>query len=84
MVVVVVFAAGAVVMALLNPPKSDSVTGELLDALHRHFNPGLEANLATWFSTALLLTGALLTALVARAKAHADDPRSTTGWPFPC
>jgi hypothetical protein len=56
------------------PPQSDSVTGELLDALHRHFNPTLEANLATWFSTGLLLTGALLTALVARAKAHADDP----------
>jgi hypothetical protein len=74
MVVVVVFAAGALVMAVLNPPQSDSVTGELLDALHRHFNPGLEANLATWFSTGLLLTGALLTALVARAKAHADDP----------
>jgi hypothetical protein len=74
MVVVVVFAVGAVVMALLDPPQSNSVASELLNALHRHFNPGLEANLATWFSTGLLIMGALITASVARAKVHAKDP----------
>lgn len=47
MVLVVIFAVAAVVLALLDPPETDSVADELLDTLHRHFDPGLEANLAT-------------------------------------
>jgi hypothetical protein len=74
MIVAVIFAVAAVVMAFLDAEESDSLAGEVLDSLQRLFNPDLEANLATWFATGLLLAGALLTALVAKAKGDADDP----------
>lgn len=71
---VVFFAVAAVAVVLLHATESDSLIGQALDSLHRLFNPDLEANLATWFATALLLIGAMFAALVAKGKVDADDP----------
>lgn len=73
MIIVVAFAVAAVAMALLGPDEPSGLVEEALDSLHRLFSPDLEANLATWFSTGLLLVGAMLTALVAMTKANSDD-----------
>jgi hypothetical protein len=72
-IIVVALAVAAVVMAFLGPDEPSGLVGETLDSVHRLFNPDLEANLATWFSTGLLLVGALLTALVAKTKVNSND-----------
>jgi len=74
MIATVMFFIGAVVTTFIDQGGSDSLASEVLESLRRLFNPDLEANLTTWFATALLLTGAVLTALVANAKRDAADP----------
>jgi len=71
---VVIFTVAAVAMVLLQTKESDSLVGQALESLHRLFNPDLEANLATWFATTLLLIGAMLAALVAKTKVDSEDP----------
>jgi hypothetical protein len=74
MAIAAIFALVAIALAFLEIDASDGLRGQALDSLHRLFNPDIEANLATWFATALLLSGALLTGLVARVKIDAHDP----------
>ena len=74
MIVVACVSVAGVVLALIDQNESPGLVGEVLSSLHRLFNPDLEANLATWFATGLLLGGALTTALVAKTKWDREDP----------